>query len=239
MVADVRKLLENYNFNISHDVIVSGEGTTDESVFRCDTKGLHVGDVSEKNGKISLIEDGSITLEKPFTEDVTSIKISVYDYVSDEWLNDTWEYQVKPIVSLYVPIEEITTEEYHDGAFNEILVLDHRYIKEVISIEGGYYTSIDHESGILKGFFPKGIKNIRVKYTYGAEMNPEIKRACVLLLASFALGFIGGSTGGGSLNVQGYGRNYGSRGKYTDTRQEFDRWAYSILQKYSTGMVQI
>lgn len=239
MVAEVRRLLESYDFNVSHSVNVSGNGITDSNIFTCNPKGLHIGDLTEANGKITEISENSITVSIPFTEDVNHLKVEVYDYVSDEWLNNTWEDQIRPIVEQYVPLEEKTVEEFHSGIANGILALDNRNINEILEIEGGYFTRIDRASGILKGSFPKGEKNIRIKYTYGGEMKPDVKRACVMLIASVALGFIGSSTGGGSLNVQGYGRNYGTRGKYNDIRSDFERWAYAILRRYQTGMVQV
>lgn len=239
MVAEVRRLLESYDFNVSHSANVSGSGITDSNVFTCNPKGLHIGDLTETNGKITEISENSITVSIPFAEDVNHLKVEVYDYVSDEWLNNTWEDQIRPMVEQYVPLEEKTVEEFHSGIANGILALDNRNVNEILEIEGGYFTRIDRASGILKGSFPKGEKNIRVKYTYGGEMKSDVKRACVMLIASVALGFIGSSTGGGSLNVQGYGRNYGARGKYNDIRSDFERWAYTILRRYQTGMVQV
>ena len=232
MHAEVRELLEQYELNTHH--IVVKRGTISEGILTCDTNGVHVGD--ETNfGKITVIGFDTIECENSITDD---LKVKVYDYVSDEWLNNTWENQIRPIIEQYVPLEEKTIEEFHSGIANNILALDNRNINEILEIEGGYFTRIDRAGGILKGSFPKGEKNIRVKYTYGGEMKPDVKRACVMLIASVALGFIGSSTGGGSLNIQGYGRNYGARGKYNDIRSDFERWAHAILKRYQTGMVQ-
>lgn len=236
MVGKVRELLESYDFNISHDMVVSGSGTAGSNVFLCNIKGLHRGDITN-HGKIIDINFDSVVVADTFSEDITELQVKVYDVVNDQWLEDTLEYQVKPIIELYVPLAEKTVIEYHSGTGSDILVLNNKNVKQILEIRGGQFSELISGEGLLRGGFPKGDHNIKVVYTYGGEITDDIKRACVLLLGSFALGFIGASTGGGSLNVQGYGRNYGARGKFHDIREEFDRWAYSILKRYSTGVV--
>lgn len=225
MHVEVRELLEQYELNTYHMVVK--RGTISEGVLTCDTNGVHVGD--ETNfGKIIAIGLDTIECEEPIEDD---LKVKVYDYVTDAFIDKTYEEQVKPIVLRYAPLElSECTEQVRSQAGR--IYLSHRDIHDILEIEGGIHR-IDKQLGIVDGDFREYVK---VRYTYGGEY-ADVKRACTLLTASFVLGFIGASTGGGSLNVQGYGRNYGARGKYHDIRQEFDRNAYQILQKYVVGIV--
>lgn len=226
MYQEVRELLETYELNTTHLVVKSGE--IEDGKITCGTDGVHVGDLTQY-GKIVAIGLDTIECEEPILE--SPLKVKVYDYVTDAFIDKTFEEQVKPIVLRYAPLEETECEENCKREGDHIY-LSHRHITEILSIDGGY-RAMDHGQGIVYGNFPPLVK---VRYKYGGEF-PDVKRACVLLTASFVLGFIGSATGGGSLNVQGYGRNYGARGKYHDVRQELDRNAYQLLQKYVVGMV--
>ena len=222
---EVRELLEQYELNTTHLVVKRGTGE-DGKIF-CDTNGVHVGD-DTNFGKITEIGFDFIACENPITD---TLKVKVYDYVSDAFIDKTFEEQVKPIVLRYAPLEVTECEEQVRSQAGRIY-FSHRGIIDILEIEGGV-THIDKLMGYADGDFREYVK---VKYTYGGEF-ADVHRACVLLTASFVLGFIGSSTGGGSLNVQGYGRNYGARGKYHDIRQELDRNAYQLLQKYVVGIV--
>lgn len=222
---DVRALLETYDLNTTHLVMKSG--TLADGKLQCDTNGVHIGDETPFGKIIAL--DFSIECERPITE--TPLKVKVYDYVTDDFIEKTFEEQVKPIVLRYAPLEVTECEEQVRSQAGRIY-FSHRDIVDILEIEGNV-VRIDKQMGYADGDFREYVK---VKYTYGGDF-PDVHRACVLLTASFVLGFIGSSTGGGSLNVQGYGRNYGARGKYHDVRQEFDRNAYQLLQKYVVGIV--
>jgi len=226
MHAEVRELLEQYELNTTHLVVKSG--TVADGKLECDPNGVHVGDLTQY-GKIVEIGLDTIECEEPITE--SPLKVKVYDYVSDAFIDKTFEEQVKPIVLRYAPLEVTECEEQVRSQAGRIY-FSHRGIVDILEIEGNIIR-IDKEMGYADGDFREYVK---VKYTYGGEF-ADVHRACVLLTASFVLGFIGSSTGGGSLNVQGYGRNYGARGKYHDVRQEFDRNAYQLLQKYVVGIV--
>ena len=222
---EVRELLERYELNTTH--LVVKRGTVEDGKIFCDTNGVHVGD-DTNFGKITEIGFDFIACENPITD---TLKVKVYDYVSDAFIDKTFEEQVKPIVLRYAPLEITECEEQvrsHAGR----IYFSHRGIVDILEIEGNII-HINKQLGYADGDFREYVK---VKYTYGGE-SADVHRACVLLTASFVLGFIGSSTGGGSLNVQGYGRNYGARGKYHDIRQEFDRNAYQLLQKYVVGIV--
>ena len=222
---DVREFLEQYELNTTHLVVKNG--TVEDGKIFCDTNGVHVGD-DTNFGKITEIGLNFIVCENPITD---TLKVKVYDYVSDAFIDKTFEDQVKPIVLRYAPLDiSECTEQVRSQAGR--IYFSHRGIIDILEIEGNI-THIDKQMGYADGNFREYVK---VRYTYGGQF-ADIHRACVLLTASFVLGFIGSSTGGGSLNVQGYGRNYGARGKYHDIRQEFDRNAYQILQKYVVGIV--
>lgn len=223
--ADVRELLEPYELNTYH--LLTKNGRVASGKLYCDTNGVHVGD--ETNfGKIVAVGVDCIECERPVEP---PLKVKVYDYVSDSFIEKAFREQVKPIVLRYAPLEVTECTEVVRSQ-NGRIYLSNRNILEILEIEGGVHRA-DYKLGIVDGDFRQWV---RVKYTYGGEYE-DVHRACVLLTASFVLGFIGASTGGGSLNVQGYGRNYGSRGKYHDVRQEFDRNAYQILQKYVVGIL--
>lgn len=225
MHVEVRELLEQYELNTTH--LVVKRGTVEDGKIFCDTNGVHVGD-DTNFGKITEIGLDFIACENPITD---TLKVKIYDYVSDAFIDKTYEEQVKPIVLRYAPLEESEcTEQVRSQAGR--IYLSHRDIHDILEIEGGI-NRIDRQLGVIDGDFREYVK---VRYTYGGNY-ADVHRACVLLTASFVLGFIGSSTGGGSLNVQGYGRNYGARGKYHDVRQEFDRNAYQILQKYVVGII--
>jgi hypothetical protein len=226
MHAEVRELLEQYELNNTHLVVKSG--TVADGKLVCDPNGIHVGD-NTQYGKITDIDFDVITCEDPI--EASPLKVQVYDYVTDAFIDKTFEKQVKPIVLRYAPLEVTECEEQVRSQAGRIY-FSHRGIVDILEIEGNIIR-IDKEMGYADGDFREYVK---VKYTYGGEF-ADVHRACVLLTASFVLGFIGSSTGGGSLNVQGYGRNYGARGKYHDVRQEFDRNAYQLLQKYVVGIV--
>ena len=222
---EVRELLEQYELNTTHLVVKSG--TVEDGKIFCDTNGVHVGD-DTNFGKIIEIGFDFIVCENPITD---TLKVKVYDYVSDAFIDKTFEEQVKPIVLRYAPLEVTECEEQVRSQAGRVY-FSHRGIVDILEIEGSI-THIDKLMGYADGDFREYVK---VKYTYGGEF-ADVHRACVLLTASFVLGFIGSSTGGGSLNVQGYGINYGARGKYHDIRQELDRNAYQLLQKYVVGIV--
>ena len=222
---EVRELLEQYELNTTHLVVKSG--TVEDGKIFCDTNGVHVGD-DTNFGKIIEIGFDFIVCENPITD---TLKVKVYDYVSDAFIDKTFEEQVKPIVLRYAPLEITECEEQVRSQAGRVY-FSHRGIIDILEIEGST-THVDKLMGYADGDFREYVK---VKYTYGGEF-ADVHRACVLLTASFVLGFIGSSTGGGSLNVQGYGRNYGARGKYHDIRQELDRNAYQLLQKYVVGIV--
>lgn len=178
--------------------------------------------------------------------------ITQFKSVSDAWLIQTRDCQVIPVIRTMTGLtfDGITEcKEWHSGTDGRFLYLNNAPIVNVKSInttEGGISTEalagleIRKEAGILvtNGRFAKGDHNIVVEYSYGyAETPADIKRAVVLITASLTLSFIASRAGGGSsVSTQGYSRTFGNRGKFTEIKNDFDRWAYALLQPYYAGI---
>lgn len=181
--------------------------------------------------------------------------------VSDIWLQKRIDNFIVPMVEkrfLQAPLEnEIERTVYLSGTCKSILILPDRPINEIVSID--YVTGQDVDSsislggieviaeeGIIKSVsnitegrynsvFVKGDRNIKVVYKVGFSTVPnEILEAITYLAAEQTLGFLGSRTGGGDLNVQGWGRGYGERGKYTHIRNDLKRQAMIIFKDYMT-----
>lgn len=150
-----------------------------------------------------------------------------------------------------------TVTEYYNGNGSNILVLHRRPIVEIISVtyvlgsnvqgfidlsriekilsEGILKSKANYDETYMLPIFAKGKRNIKVVYKYGWTNPPDdISEAILYLSAEQALGFVGARTGGGSLGVHAYNRNFGPRGKYQDIRNDFARQAHAILSKYIT-----
>jgi hypothetical protein len=109
----------------------------------------------------------------------------------------------------------------------------------VVLIEGGIVKAVSNvnEEG-TSTIFRRGNRNVKVVYTVGEDDYPvDVKEAIIYLASEQALGFIGARTGGGSINVQGFGRNFGQRGKWQDIRNDLKRQAMVLLKPYMTGVV--
>jgi hypothetical protein len=183
--------------------------------------------------------------------------------LSSNWIENRLNNFVIPFVENYTRqnfdgVQSIT--EYYSGTGNNVLMLNRRPIVSITEIRyviGGYSMPILNLSmietiaaeGIIKAksnfdeayflpVFAKGSKNIKVVYTYGWSDYPvDIKEAIIMLTSTKCLTFVGARTGGGALGVQGFSRNYGARGKYTDEIQQIDREAIAILNKYKSSVV--
>ena len=86
--------------------------------------------------------------------------------------------------------------------------------------------------------FWRGKNNIQVTYTAGfVTINQDIKDGILYLTTERVLGQAGGKTGGGSLSIKSFNRNYGKRGKYSDRRNELARDGLALIKPFMTGMV--
>jgi hypothetical protein len=153
-----------------------------------------------------------------------------------------------------------TATEYYSGNGSSVLLLRRKPIVDLTSISytnvvaNQYYISplaiqIINEEGILKAkanfneanyvpIFARGERNLRIIYTYGGTDYPnDIAHAIKVAMADRALGIIGSRTGGGSLGVQAYNRNFGEMGKYTDIRRMMAREIHAIMRMHTTGII--
>lgn len=134
------------------------------------------------------------------------------------------------------PIVAVTEIKYVLGN-NNLTILNLNNI-EVINNQGILKAKRNYEESYYLPVFAKGDSNLKVTYTYGfADCPDDLKEAIIYLLAEQSLGFIGSRTGGGSVSMQGYSRTFGSRGKYSDERNDLARQAQSIMSKYITRVV--
>lgn len=134
------------------------------------------------------------------------------------------------------PVVAVTEIRYVLGS-NNISILNLGNI-EVVQSEGILKAKRNYEESFYLPVFAKGDYNIKVTYTYGYASCPDdVSEAIIYLCAEQALGFIGARTGGGSITMQAYGRQFGERGKYTDIRNDLSRQAYALLSPYMTGVI--
>ncbi len=116
---------------------------------------------------------------------------------------------------------------------------------ELIKEEGMLKSKTNFNEGSYDPIFSRGTDNLKVTYTYGftdlLDGNGlealDLGEAIINMISSKILNFIGSRTGGGSLSGTNWSRQFGDRGKYNDILNELDKSAYSILRKYTTGVV--
>jgi len=180
--------------------------------------------------------------------------------LTDAWIERCRDEEIIPHVEDITRMAfsgETSVTEYYNGNGKSVLILNRRPVVaitniqevssasvinlstsvELISSEGILKVKTNYSEGVYGAIFRKGEKNIKVTYTYGYDDFPDdVSRAVRLLVCAKALALIGARTGGGSLTVQAYGRNYGEFGKYTDMRKELVHSAYSILRKRMSGV---
>lgn len=183
--------------------------------------------------------------------------------VSSSWIDNRISKFIVPFIERTIKRSVEGTEqvtEYLSGNGRSVLMLSRKNINSLVSISyvsgGDYDTTISLNSVVLiadqgmirvvsnlsegeySSIFFKGIKNIKVVYNIGSStIEEDLKEAITMLTAEVTLGQLANRTGGGSLNVQGFGRNYGDRGKYTNIRNDLSRWAKDILKSYKTGVI--
>ena len=181
--------------------------------------------------------------------------------LSDAWFDATRNNFVIPWIEdkIRKPVTQIAEiEEYHDGNGERVLVLRRRPIIALVSIsytdlppdqaplsvtavtvlaEEGMLKAKAVEGGAYSAIFVRGSRNIRVRYQVGyTEATAKIKDAIKCLVAEQALGQIADQTGGGNLNVQSFGRQWGNRGKYTNIRNQLARRGLALLRSEMTGV---
>lgn len=180
-----------------------------------------------------------------------------YKYMSSNWINDRINKFVIPFIERIIRLKLTAVteyEEYYSGNVKDILVLNRKPVNELKAISYLNYAlgvwvegrivayTLESVSGTVRitgQVFPKGKNNIRVKYTAGFDEVPDILcQAIILLTCELVLGQIASRTGGGSIGLQSWNKNYGERGKYTSMRDDLKRQAFSIINQYKTGVIQ-
>jgi hypothetical protein len=185
--------------------------------------------------------------------------------VSDSWIENKRDNFIVPWVKDKTGLNlsgEETIEEYYDGNNQNYLMLSRKPVNELVSVE--YVYSADYvtdlglsqfvligDEGIVKAVrreyvlgqnlpvFPTGNRNIKITYKAGydtADIPDKINEAIKYLTCEKILSILEGRTGGGDLNVQGYSRGFGERGKWTHARNELARMGLALLDDYLTGV---
>jgi hypothetical protein len=167
--------------------------------------------------------------------------------LSDSWINKQITREIIPAVEKktgqsFLSIKEVT--EFYNGTGKKTIILNRRHIAEIIRVETSgepVTVKLEVSKGIIHreiGIFPKGEKNITVTYKYGFTEPPDpVEAAIEKLTAIEALKQVGARTGGGSLGVQAYSRNFGDEGKYTDLIKQIRQDARRNLRPYMTAVV--
>jgi hypothetical protein len=190
----------------------------------------------------------------------------VTDSITDAKVDDYINLEVVPFVERklgYAIDSEQELTEYFSGTGRTTLMLDKVGISEIVKVElvrgSPYVAAFLTESfellpeGILKlaypiegyvnagnyiSVFPKGTKNLKVTYKIDVSNDDRVCRAIVLLASEMVLNEIGNRTGGGSISIQGFSKNYGDRAKWTSFKKDLTRRAYSLLRSFLTGIKQ-
>ena len=182
--------------------------------------------------------------------------------VSTTWIEDVRDTEIVPHVEHLLGYEldsEQTITEYYSGNGSDILILNRKGITEITAIElvTGHdisgaisLSSIELLSGkgILKAktgvpeyydnrTFPKGKNNIKITYKIGEAYKSDIMMAAKMLMAIAVLAHISDMTGGGNLTVQGFNRNHGNMGRYSNIRKGLNKRVNNILGKYVSSVV--
>lgn len=207
---------------------------------------------------------GQLSLTQPATADGTVPLTFIFNSVlTDQWFANALAGEIKPNVENWCrqKFDQVeTVQEYYDGNGSSILTLRRRPVVSIVNLS---YTNVDSnlyyltpsamqllsEEGIIKAkanfnestytpIFWKGQRNLRVTYQVGWAACPQLVATAILyLLAEVGLGQVADQTGGGGLSIQGYSRDYGSRGRYSNLRNSLARRAYGLLRKYMSGTI--
>lgn len=181
--------------------------------------------------------------------------------ITDEWIEDCRDNEVIPHIediTGQVFDGEVEITEYYNGTGKDYVILNRKPINsieeiitigtlsegdlstlvELISAEGIIRLKSDYSEGVYGPIFRRGNKNLKITYKYGTNDYPNIVASAIKnLVAAKMLNLIGSRTGGGSLSVQAFSRNYGSHGKWTDIKKELVSTGYSLLRRYITSVV--
>jgi|WetSurMetagenome_2_1015567.scaffolds.fasta_scaffold31518_6 hypothetical protein len=182
--------------------------------------------------------------------------------VSDAWITSEMNDMVLPYIekTCRTSLSGLqTVTEYYSGNGQSILFLNRRNIIQLISVaivRGADFLSFINidaidtiaSEGLLKArtrvsegvyfsIFPKGEDNLKVTYTYGNALDAQLVKAVKYLTAVCVLDNLEGRTGGGNLSTEGWSRDYGNMGKYSNVRKRLANRAEWIMNQYRTGIV--
>ena len=182
--------------------------------------------------------------------------------LSDNWINNEILNNVVPYIERYCRTSLVglkTVTEWYSGNGSSQLILNRKNIVSLVQIalvRGSDFLSyialdaidLEQEPGVLKArtrvsegyyfsIFPRGEDNLKITYTYGNALDAPLTQAIIFLACNSVLAFLADRTGGGSINTEGWSRDFGNMGKYTNIRKRLDRMAHSILKDYKTGVV--
>ena len=242
---------------------VSADTRNIEPMMRVSGTGIPDGATVQSVESISF--NGQFTLSINATETaVNNLTFTYYTEMTDNWISQRRDRRIIPHIERVTghTISQISeVEEYLSGNGGSILTLSRRPVIELTNLTytnipaetqtGNLLLSVElvQEEGILKSkvnfnegsfdpVFPKGIYNIKARYTYGyADTPDDICEAITIMTAKRILVQIGARTGGGSLSTESYNRNFGDRGKYTDVLNLMDQDAYNLLRPYKSAVV--
>lgn len=212
---------------------------------------------------IELFERSTVPTAQELYEFLEGYNIDSTD-LSEAWVARQRDGFVIPWIQRKTGLSitgEVTEDEYYSGNGGDVLVLNRKPIKSlndisILGVSGEYQVSVSQvevlkELGALRtvnnwaqdpalvSFWPRGTWNIKLNLTYGyAEdaIPQDIRSAVLYLMVDTALAQLSARTGGGSLTVENYSRDYGELGRWHDIRRDVTRWAISILSGYWTGV---
>lgn len=264
--SDLTTLARTGNLSLSSAVITGINTDGLKKYMRIAGTGIPAGSTILSVDILDTI-NGQITVSAAATAPGTAVALTIttYAWLSEKWVVDYRDQFVIPWIEGKIRMSLRTTSsitEYVSGTGSEIIVLSRRPINSVTTIK--YVSDGENVSNLLQSVellseegmirsktrysesvvtsrvFARGNKNIKVEYVYGftdLAGADDIGYAIKALCAKRVLNHVGAATGGGSVSVQAYSRQYGQRGKYTDVMNELDKEAYQILKKYWTGVV--
>jgi hypothetical protein len=182
--------------------------------------------------------------------------------VSDTFINNEMSDMIVPYIEKVCRTSLqslVQVTEWYSGNGSSILVMNRRNIVQLITIalvRGSdflSYINLDAidlvaSEGILKArtrvsegyyfsIFPKGEDNLRITYTYGNALDAQLALAVKYLACITVLDNLEGRTGGGSISTEGWTRDFGSQGKYSNYRRKLAARALWILNQYNTSVV--
>lgn len=166
----------------------------------------------------------------PYIEKICRTSLTGIDTVTDYYSGNGENYLVlhqKNVIAL-------TNIEFVVGGGTWVFNLSN---VELITDEGIIKAKRNFQETWIKPYFPKGNKNIKVTYTVGyagSSIPDDLSEAIIFLTAEKILGLIASRCGGGDISIQAFSKSYGSRGKFTDFRNELARMGMAICRTYMT-----